>query len=121
MDLLNACKNGDGLKALELLNNNYSNYSCIDDENYTPLIWACKNKMTDVALKLLETPKLCKMNQINDNFNTALTWSLDNVMTEVSEKILEYPYLCNLNIVNMHGYTPLIYACRHKENEQIAL
>ena len=78
-----------------------------DKSNVTALIYACKNKMTEVALKLLYMN--CKPEQVNKYGNTALILAYSNGMKEVALKLLDMN--CNPEQVNKHGDTALILAC----------
>ena len=54
MDLINACKSHNTKKALDLIMNNDTNVGIVDSFGCTALIWACQNKMKEVALELIK-------------------------------------------------------------------
>ena len=62
--LWNALINKQSDIALCLLNNN-CDLSFIDDNNDTPLILACKKKMNDVAMNILERIDECNIGKVN--------------------------------------------------------
>ena len=59
----------------------------VDDEGSNELLWACKNKMNDVALKLLDLPSINK-NIMNKDGETPLLWACKNKMDDVALKLL---------------------------------
>ena len=77
---------------------------------YTALIIACNKKLETVAMKMLEYPELCKLDQVNYNGDTALMMACKKKLETVSMKMLEYPELCKLDQVNNNGDTSLIIA-----------
>ena len=54
------------------------------------LIWVCKNKMSDIALKLLDSPNL-DCNKTDENGETALIWACKNKMSDIASKLLDLP------------------------------
>ena len=54
MELIEACKSNDTEKALGLITNNNTNLGSVDYFGGTALIWACRNKMTEITLKLIK-------------------------------------------------------------------
>ena len=85
MDLIKACKSNDTEKALGLIMNNDTN-SIVDDNN-PALIWACRNKMIEVALELIKTGH-AKPEQVDHYNNTALIWACQNKMKEVAFELV---------------------------------
>ena len=71
----------------------------------TPLMIAICKGMEDVALKILENPDQCNLNQIDKNGGTALMFAINRNMEKVALKILENPDQCNLNYVSKNGNT----------------
>ena len=56
MSIYDACKKGDKQLALELLNKKkYNGIDFVDDYGNTALIWACHNRLSEVALELIKT------------------------------------------------------------------
>jgi ankyrin repeat protein len=88
-----------------------------DKSNVTALIYACKNKMTEVALKLLDMN--CKPEQVNKHGNTALILACykGKGMKEVALKLLDMN--CNPEQVNKHGNTASILACEKGMKEVV--
>jgi ankyrin repeat protein len=119
--LLTLCKNKDSAAALELLNSSCYSESDIyqvDEAYFTPLIWACLNKMSEVALELLIKCKdKCKLDQVTDRGDTALIWACCNKMSDVVLELLKYPDKCKLDHVDNEGNTSLIYICFNKMSE----
>ena len=74
-------------------NTKYNNY----DRKYTPLMIAISNSNSEIALLLLENPKLCYLNTIFDNGHTSLTLACENKLSDVACKILENITLCEIN------------------------
>jgi ankyrin repeat protein len=70
---------------------------------------ACKNGSENIANKLLENPKECNIDFIDNDNNTALTWACYNKLDKVALNILEYPKECNIGNVNKYGMTALIW------------
>ena len=73
------------LYILDHLQNNFS-----DDVTYnnnTPLQIACKKKMENVCIKMLETPNKCALTNINKNGKTAFRISRENNMNNISAMI----------------------------------
>ena len=52
LELILACKHKKSKAALKLIESNSSKPELIDDKNNTALMYASKNEMTDVILKL---------------------------------------------------------------------
>jgi ankyrin repeat protein len=110
---------------------------CISKCGNTALIWACNNKMENVALKLIdEFGELCKPDCITVNGNTALMLACSNKMENVALKLInefgelckpnkinyvdEIGELCKPDCINKNGNTALILACGNKM-ENVAL
>jgi hypothetical protein len=102
-----ACKNGANELALELFKKDGVELfpNCNDDkkmeqinayrhmknkqtESGSCLLFACKNKMEDIAIKIIETGKSCP-NYINNLGKTSLMYSCQNNMPGVSTKLVE--------------------------------
>ena len=111
---LNEHHNKEHFNCIKCNNNNNCesiiNYVDIDDA--TPLIWACHNKMPEVALKLIETGNY-KPEQLNNYNNTALMYACENKMTEVALKLIETGN-SKPEQVSKNGNTALIWACENK-------
>jgi ankyrin repeat protein len=59
INIYDVCKNGNQQLALQLLRNKkYNKIDQIDDKGNTALIWACYNKLSDVALELIKTNQI---------------------------------------------------------------
>jgi hypothetical protein len=54
--------------------------SMIDEDNNTSLLCACEHALTDVCMKMLETPYDCNVMHINNRKSTALMWACCNKM-----------------------------------------
>ena len=57
-------------------------------DGYTALIWACQNKMIEVALELIKTGH-AKPEQVDNNGCTALIWACRKLMTEVALELIK--------------------------------
>ena len=55
MDLIEACRIKDTKEALSLIMNNDTDFGSVDFYGVTALIYACQNKMKEVALELIKT------------------------------------------------------------------
>src|SRR3990167_7573618 len=113
MDLIKACKSNDTEKALGLIMNNDTN--SIVDVNNLALIWACRNKMIEVALELIKTGH-AKPEQVDHYNNTALIWACQNKMKEVALELIKTGH-AKPEQVNNWSYTALIWACQNKMKE----
>ena len=89
----------------------------IDDDNDTALILACKNKFSDIALKLIET-NISLPENVNDNSDTALIIACKNNMSEVALKIIEKNHSRELiEHVDNADNTALMYAFKNKMHD----
>jgi ankyrin repeat protein len=110
-ELINACKNRNTTKALELIEKRECDLSLSDDSNSNALMFACDNKMTKVALALLQTG-ITNVSQINHAGYSALDYALyfDETVIERNKEafeevcILLFGHLC---IENNHDNTKL--------------
>ena len=66
----------------------------------TSLIYACKNNMKDVALRLLEFENV-NYNHIDNYGNTALIYACKNNMKDVALRLLEFENV-NYNKITYH-------------------
>ena len=76
--------------------------------------------MSEVALKILEYPDQCRLDQINRYGNTALIIACRNKMSKVALEILEYPNKFKLYQINKNKNTALIWSIKNNM-EMIAL
>jgi len=86
--------------------------SFVDEHDNTALIWACQNKMTDVALELIKTG-FSKPEHINNNHKTALIIACENNMTDVALELIKIDNF-RQEYYNCHGNTLLILTCENK-------
>ena len=137
MDLIEACEGGDTKKALSLIMNikqhiifddvllmplifeldkvqlkmnNDTNLSIVDSYGKTALIYACKNKMKEVALKLIQTGH-AKPEQVYNDDCTVLICACQNKMEEVALELIKTGYAKPEQVVS-NGCTALIWACQ---------
>lgn len=92
---------------------NEENITYVDESGYTALMNVCYNKMTEMALEILNFD--CKPNQVRINGYTALIYVCENGLTEVALKLLDLD--CKPNQVNNYCDTALILACKHGMTE----
>ena len=126
--LMHACANKDALMAIELIDKEKSNADYLeqqDDQNNTALIYACMNKLENVAINLLITGH-AKPTHVNSAKETAFIigckYDLHQVMTLlIARKEVDF------NMIDQYGQTPLLYAlnskygCNDKIEEQCLL
>jgi ankyrin repeat protein len=111
-----ACKKGDSEKALDLLRNNkYDKIDYIDKDDYTTLMWACRNNLSEVALEILKLDMNKSLpERINKYGCTALIFATDNKMSEVSFELIK---LGREKCIPQQIYnrdTALIHACANR-------
>jgi ankyrin repeat protein len=82
----------------------------INNDGSTPLIYAIRNKMSSVALRMLDYPDLCNMSYIYED-TTAFLLACRNKLADVVIKMLIYPEQCNLGFIDKFGMTALMWAC----------
>lgn len=82
----------------------------VTDTLSTPLIYACKRKLPNVVLRMLECPTECRLGQINNDRETSLTLACGNKMRRVALEFLKYPRKCNIKNVTNKGETALTFA-----------
>jgi len=145
MDLIKACENNDIEKALDLIMNikqriikddvllmplifelykvqlkmnNDTNLGSVDVYGKTALIWACQNKMTEVALELIKTGH-ANFEQVDKNSNTALILACRNAMKEVALELINTgksnPYQYDKD-----GKTAFLWACEKGMKEVVS-
>jgi hypothetical protein len=85
----------------------------------TPLTWACKNRMEEVALKLIETGESYP-EHFGYHHRTALFHACDNKMKEVALKLIETGRSNPGRVESFHSDTALISACKNGM-EEVAL
>lgn len=90
----------------------YYNFDLIQPmSNDTVLMIVCRNKMTEVALRMLEIePMSCNLIHTNNNIQTVLLVACAYNLPQVALKLLEYKEL-TFNVDSNDSYT--IYTCIH--------
>jgi hypothetical protein len=78
----------------------------ISVDKYTALMLACKNKLSSVALKLLQFGDMCMPQIANSENKTAFSYACKNEMEDVALKLIETNTPLNLQ--------SFIYACENK-------
>jgi len=101
------------MEKYEIININNVN----NDNRNTALIYACKENMESIALKLLKKVDI-NINHVNNSGYTALIYACYNKMELVALKLLEKPNI-NVNIVNIEKVTALELALRYNLTEII--
>ena len=115
-NIYDSCKNNDIYNALRLLNEqNYNQIDYIDEYGNTSLIWACRNGMSEIALKIIKTG-LCKLDQIDHYGNTALIFACENSLSEVALELIKTGQ-SKPEQINITEDTALIFACKNKLSE----
>jgi ankyrin repeat protein len=91
----------------------------INENKDTALLLACRNKMTEVALKLTDFREDQVIpGQKNKDKDTALIWAFRNQMDEVVIKLIRnFGDQVNPGQRTKYGETALIYACRYNMAE----
>ena len=115
--LIDMCKQKEKIECMRVLTI-YKN-SCaldqVDQYNYSALMYACRNSMDDVCMKILEnsqeTYNNCALSKRNNMGATCLILACENNMEQVCMKILETPYDCAMEQITKYGTTALIAAC----------
>lgn len=90
----------------------------------TALIFACKNELESVALKILDNWEECKIGHVSKSYDvklqeyykengTALMYACMYGLETVALKILEHPKECNMGYNSEDCNTALIYACEN--------
>ncbi len=87
-------------------------FKTINDQGFTPLINACKNNLSSVALNILNSSipiEDISLSHTLDNGDTAFIFALRNKMTDVIKKMMSIakPFELKLNAVGSDGNTPL--------------
>ena len=119
--LIDMCKQKEKIECMRVLTI-YKN-SCaldqVDQYNYSALMYACRNSMDDVCMKILEnsqeTSNNCALNKHNNMGATCLILACENNIEQVCMKILETPYDCAMEQITKYGTTALISACNSYE------
>lgn len=109
-----ACQNQYSGIALTLLTNKKMNChpEHVTRDGKTALIFACNNKMVEVALKLIKQ-KDCNPRQTDMNDTTALMLACINKLDKVALEIIKLDN-CNPGQADVFESTALMYACKHK-------
>jgi hypothetical protein len=118
---IHAISSVDEKKALSILQEKKPDVGYIfEPDSSSPLTLACKNKMSVLALKLIETGK-SKPEHVNNLGYTALIYAclFGYKLKNVALKLIETGNF-KPEQVNNKGYTALIFACKNKW-EDIAL
>lgn len=115
--LNNACKTGDSLRALEIMEKNVANYDELDENGSTCLMWALCNKMHTVCNHILEKGK-GHVEKVNIYGRTALMYAyMYPCDTSIIDKLLEDEnVLCSnfCKTISDSGKTALYYALENK-------
>ena len=100
------------LKMLNLFGAEGCRADQVSQHGLTALIWACRNSMKGVALKLLEFGhEACRTDQVSKFGCTALIWACRNSMDNVALKLLEFgSEACRADCVNIFGHTARLLA-----------
>ena len=78
----------------------------------TPLMIFCRRKMPRAALKILERPQDCMMENISNQGESALLWACYSGFKDVAMEILKYPDLIDLNATDEYNNMALIYCTK---------
>ncbi len=113
MDIINAIHEKNEDLALSLIT--LEKAAILTPKKNTPLLLACYNNMTKVALALIETGN-SQPEQVSELGNTALIIACYNKMTEVALALIE-THNSNPNHVNHNSATALMFACENKMTE----
>lgn len=125
-DIFDILETKDTKQIIKYVEENQDSLGKVDDNGNTPLIIACKYKLADVVLKLLDYgADKVKLSHINDDSETALYISCQNAnnlkMEEVILKMLEFGAdAVRLDHVDDNSTTALQIICE-KKIEKIAL
>ena len=104
--LMSACKNNfHPLLIIDFCDDKTINYT--DNNNDTPLIWACKNNLNDVALKIIDTGNTV-FGKKNSSNNTALTYAVKNNMYDVIDVL-----------INLEKYGYAYYYAKKNNNQHV--
>jgi ankyrin repeat protein len=98
--LLKACKDGDSLRALELIEKEVADYDELDENKSTPLMWAICKKMHKICTILLEKGK-GHVEKVNTMGRTALMYACYEYKDEqIIGLLLAHPEVIVNNIDN---------------------
>jgi len=86
----------------------------------TVLYWACVNKMSDVAIKLIDRMNNEAINKWDNDGRTALSWACRQNMPTVAMKLIDRMCEEAINKWDDEGKTALYWACDEKM-ENVAL
>ena len=106
-------------KILQWIDSGKYDVSLIDDEE-TALTVACAYRMSDIALKLIQTGN-SRPEYINQHGVTALVYACDNRMKEVALKLIETGKSLPEHICEENGTTALISACDNSMMSDVAI
>ncbi len=112
------CENNRSEQALKFMDYFVSeiDYNFITDTGVNGLLMACKNKMIDVVLKLLEKPNL-NLSFVDKKSNNALILCCERKLSDLALKILEKDRFGLYNHINSEGANALIIACNNRLEE----
>ena len=108
---------GDSAAALALIATGESNPGSVNQYGITALMFACKNKMPDVALALIATGE-CNPGAVNQYGITALIYACNNKMPEVALALIATEK-SNPGGSNA-GLTALMFAC-YRDMSDVAI
>jgi hypothetical protein len=122
--LIKACKNNLEPIALILLEKNIGYTDCIthadmyrpDNDTGTPLLFACKYKMTDVAINLIKTNK-CRPNFINNKNKSALLYACNNNLTDVILLLIPFCQDKLILLIDAENKSAFEYIIINKNND----
>jgi Leucine-rich repeat (LRR) protein len=109
--LIWACSRRNVVHALEFIN--AAAPICVDKNGDTALIWACANKMPEVALKLVARDLL--LGHVDREGNTALIWACVHNMREVIDALMSTDK-AKVDHVNRRKQTAKMWIEHHRRN-----
>lgn len=115
------------IKIIKTCDQNEYDPSYIDDDGYTALIWACRNKLFEIADALIETGQsrpeaITVTNNSTYSSSTALIFACYNDMYITHSAKFDYNIVAKLiktgksnpDHKDIHGLTALMYLCMKK-------
>jgi ankyrin repeat protein len=118
--LLYACRKGFVKTATQIiLNNEVDDAGAVDSTDCTALIWACRRRMRDLVLLLVDTfGDKCNPQHVGFNGYTALMHACSVDMKLIASSLIHtFGEKCNPGQVGNDGNTALILSCKSTNNE----